>query len=447
MKSLNSMKALLLLLGLLLNCEASIAANWFVRPNGTSYGLGNGTNWSNAWNGFAGISWGSVSCGDTIWVAGGSYSQALVPEKICSSGARLAIKRARGDSADSTSSPGWALGFDSTVHQTKAGIELSSSSGYVVISGRTSATGGANGWLIDFTSATSGVGINIPTSANNNTLEYFDVQGPGYITYSSDGRGVQAVGDSLGNTLSHIKIWNWESGIYDVGASNFLFEYLDISGIGAVNSASFHPNGLITWSASNNIVRYSKFHLGENGHGIGEGILFEQSGGASNWQIYGNIFYDLGNGADIPKVIQITSSISTIRIFNNTFATNSSWPAIQVRTDQGGACAGNSEVRNNLFYATGGPDSCGSMSNNLSLSSSDPSPFVNIANKDYHIVSNIGASYPRNAGTNLSSFFITDMDQRTFGADGAWDIGAYEYFSGSSPSIQLAAPANLRIMP
>ncbi|MGZ3770948.1 MAG: hypothetical protein ACXVCP_15070 [Bdellovibrio sp.] len=443
MKSTLLLKIYFLLFAIVLNSQDSFAVNWFVRPNGSAYGLGNGTSWSNAWNGFAGVSWGSVSCGDTIWVAGGNYSQALAPQKICSSSSRLAIKRARQDSTESTSAPGWSLSFDSSIHQINAGVEFSSSSGYVVVSGRTTAAGGSNGWWIDFSSATSGVGVNIPDSANNNTLEYFDVQGPGYINYSSDGRGIQAVGGSLGNTLSHVKIWNWESGIYDVGASNFLFEYLDLSGIGAVNSATFHPNGLITWSASNNIVRYSKFHLGDNGHGIGEGIFFEQSGGCSNWQIYGNIFYDLGNGAEIPKVIQITSSISTIKIFNNTFATNSSWPSIQVRTDQGGSCAGNSEVRNNLVYVTGGPDSCGSLSNNLLLASTDPSPFVNITNKDFHIIANIGSTYPRNAGTNLSSFFNTDMDQRIFGADGVWDIGAYEFYSTSS--VQLAAPKNLRV--
>src|SRR5438067_11247620 len=43
------------------------AANWYVRPNGGSYGSQNGTSWSNAYNGFGSIAWASVICGDTIW--------------------------------------------------------------------------------------------------------------------------------------------------------------------------------------------------------------------------------------------------------------------------------------------------------------------------------------------------------------------------------------------
>src|SRR5437763_886648 len=67
--------ALVLFLAALSGAVRSEAANWFVRPNGATYGSGNGSSWTNAWSGFSSIAWGSVACGDTIWIAGGTYTQ------------------------------------------------------------------------------------------------------------------------------------------------------------------------------------------------------------------------------------------------------------------------------------------------------------------------------------------------------------------------------------
>jgi len=72
------------------------AANWYVRPNGSTYGSANGTSWTNAWSGWSGIIWASVNAGDTIWVAGGTYTQQLIPNKGGTSDtARVTIARAR----------------------------------------------------------------------------------------------------------------------------------------------------------------------------------------------------------------------------------------------------------------------------------------------------------------------------------------------------------------
>ena len=51
-------------------------------------------------------------------------------------------------------------------------------------------------------------------------------------------------------------------------------------------------------------------------------------------------------------------------------------------------------------------------------------------------------SSPINAGTNLGSPFNVDMDGNIRGTDGAWDIGAYEYVSGTNlPPADTTAPA------
>ncbi|MEW6681773.1 MAG: hypothetical protein AB1451_02480 [Nitrospirota bacterium] len=310
---------------------------------------------------------------------------------------------------------------------------------YITVSGRTTGSGGSHGWHINFSGATAGAGIALidGADADYNTFEYIDIQGPGEVTYSGDGRGLDVTPFasptlSTGNTFSHMKIWNWESGAYNVWADGSIFEYIEMYNLMAVNWQAFHPNGIYIQSAKDGIVRYSDFHKETNG--TGEGIFFEQGGGASNWQIYGNIFYDLDSGN--LKAIEIQSTVPNLKIFNNTFDN-------VVNVTYGGStyCGPGSEFRNNLlYYSSGG--SCGASSNNLALTS--PNPFVNRAGHDYRIVSTTGSGYPRNIGMDLSLYYAVDMEGTKFGVDGTWDIGAFEY-SSSSASIPPAAPSNLQV--
>src|SRR5262249_34844975 len=153
--------------------------------------------------------------------------------------------------------------FDSTVHQSGGNADISFEGDYdfIIISGRTTAAGGSNGWWLDRTSTTGGYGVGFnASSSDNNTIEYMDLQGPGEINYSSDGRGIDCTppsGSVTGNIFSHLKIWDWESGIYAVGCSNPIFEYIDMFDIMPQNWSTFHPNGIITWGSANGIVRYS----------------------------------------------------------------------------------------------------------------------------------------------------------------------------------------------
>ena len=268
-------------------------------------------------------------------------------------------------------------------------------------------------------------------------VEYIDVQGPGVVTYSGDGRGIDDTpfAGASNHTFSHLAIHDWESAVYTAGMSRPTFEWLDVYDIMAVNWSTFHPNGIFTNSAPNGIVRYSRFHRGPKGNGMGEGIFFEQSGGSTGWLIYGNVFYDLNSEGW--KSIEITSNVGPIKIYNNTFD-NTGVPGVYVNA---GSCGSGSESRNNLGFQTSF-DSCGTNSNNLVTSST--SVWVNRNARDYHIVGTVGTGFPHNAGTNLSSVFTTDPDGVVYGADGTWDVGAYELAGGgSAPS----APTNLRIVP
>src|ERR1051326_786448 len=88
------------------------AASWFVRPSG---GSGSGTSWTAAWNGLSGINWGSIHAGDTIYLAGGTYSGTLSYGTSGSSGSQININRATGGQSACTSAAGWSSSFDATV--------------------------------------------------------------------------------------------------------------------------------------------------------------------------------------------------------------------------------------------------------------------------------------------------------------------------------------------
>lgn len=425
----------------LISISAACAADWYIRPSG---GSGSGTNWNTAWNGFSNISWSSVACGDTIWVAGGTYTQDLVPKKNCTSGSRLYIRRARSDASECTGAAGWSSGYDATVHQYQKGISFNGNYNYITVSGRTTAAGGTNGWWIDFSGLTRGPGIEWPNGSNSSyiTIEYMDLQGPGNVTYSADGRGIDDTpfSSATNHTFSHLKIWNWESGIYACGTNYGLFEYIDMYDLNAVNWSAFHPNGIYNSGHVGGIVRYSRFHKGPAGFGVGEGIFFEDAGGSSDWKIYGNVFYDLNKTGW--KSIEVNANVPNLLIFNNTFdnCTNTIYKGGSAGPGSG------SQLKNNLFFNAGSGYSWGTTSNNLFISSG--TVFADRAAKDYHIVSTVGANYPRNAGTNLSTYFTVDMNGVAYGGDGTWDVGAYEYGTSSAPSDHGAPspPAELRIL-
>jgi len=420
-----------------------LSANHYIRAGAT--GSNNGTNWTNAWNALNSVNWASVSCGDTIWVAGGTYSTTLTPQKNCTSGSQLYIRRARSDATECTGATGWSSGYDSDVHQTTHAINFGSYN-YVTVSGRKTAAGSttidntANGWWIDYRGLTGGNGIDLATGTGSYiTLEYMKLQGAGHITYTSDSRAINDTGSGpkTYHTFSHMEIFDWESAIYCTQTSYPTFEYIDVYNCGAVNTVDFHPDNFYIAGSTDGILRYSRFHATD-----GQIVFFTPASGCPRWKVYGNMFYHNKSpygsaGYTTPIMIQ-TGAITYLKIFNNVFDDN--W--VNLVLDSGGTCGTGCESRNNIVIGSGGSVACGTSSNNLTAS---VNPFVDRDNFNYHIIDTIGANYPRNAGINLSTYFTKDMDGNTFGADGVWDIGAYEFNSGSNPPP--SPPKNLNISP
>ncbi len=401
---------------------------WFVRPSG---GGGTGASWSNAWNGVENINWSSLAAGDTVWVASGTYTGNLEPGKSGTSGSKIKIRRARADSTQCTSATGWNSSYDALV--THTGAIIVGDFSHIVISGASTQSGtdafaARYGWLIDQSSFTSGTGVfyNNSATATGWEVRWLELKGAGEINVTGDMRAIDMTpfGTCSGHVYSHLKIHDWESAVYEVGTNGSnVYEYVDMYDIAPLNTATFHPNGIITWDSPNSIVRYSKFHKGPNGLACGEGVFFEQSGGSTGWKIYGNLFYDIDYTG--VKAIEITSAVGAIKIFNNTFV-NVSTETIYT-SDSPSASSG--EQRNNFVYNCGINTGVSGITSSNNVTASATDRFVNYASRDLHIVSNTGAGYARDAGTSLTAdgFIDKDMDGNTRGADATWDCGAYDY--------------------
>lgn len=147
------------------------AANWYVRPNST--GANSGADWNNAWSAFS-INWSRVSAGDTVWLAGGSYSSGLNVSASGAAGRPISVYRATTSDGAATSSPGWQSSFDSQVSLPGAGGIYIPSSSYVTIDGRTQ-----YGILITISQA-GGAGIEAITTGHKGsylTFRNIDVNG------------------------------------------------------------------------------------------------------------------------------------------------------------------------------------------------------------------------------------------------------------------------------
>ena len=220
--------------------------------------------------------------------------------------------------------------------------------------------------------------------------------------------------------------------------------------------------------------------------------------------VFNNIFRIVDALDPFPQFFRIYNNVGKIlsynrlKILNNTFIDNDIQP-IWVGNGQVVQPTGSeNEIKNNIFYNTGGPQAARSIwtitpssgydanswktGNNIYYHSSGTSyvtylgtshkvvdwigsfettgslnspTFVryiqNGPNNDLHLLS--GDTVAQNRGANLTSLctrvpeLCKDKDGNSRPASGSWDIGAYEYVSGgigdtTQPSVSITAPAS-----
>ncbi len=441
----NLMKKILLGLFLLILTPACFASNFFVRSGAS--GGNNGSDWNNAWNGWSSIQWGGggVLPGDFVYVAGGAYTGTLLIGVSGAAGNVITIQRVRSTDTAATGAAGWNPIFDTTVVQSvpthSTGILFENFQNpvgsYVTIDGRV-----PSGWVINYSNDSTGIGISgVPVS--NVTLRYINVVGPGKISETGDTRALDLTPES-GGSLSNLVIQHCEASGGDAcmylaaaqGVNNLLVEYSSFHDAGAVNAAQFHPNIVYCGKVVNSTFRYNKFYNIDV-----EGLFFNDPGN-DNILIYGNLFYQGSTPPDTGRGIQFnTSSTGTnVKIYNNTFVALPQSGILFTGANHAGC-----DVKNNIFWQTGIQSAPGVTDdyNFWSDSTTEPhgisngaNPFVSLAIYNYRITATAGV---RNNGVNLGSLYKVDPDGQTRGADGLWDIGAYQYAAVPPPPTNLRA--------
>jgi hypothetical protein len=195
--------------------------------------------------------------------------------------------------------------------------------------------------------------------------------------------------------------------------------------------------------------------------------VFAESGNNDNWEISGNVFHDTGEFTILHNNAAImadgnTRNANNWKVFNNTFIGLGNG---LVRIFVTGT---NNAVHNNLWYASQPDGQVGitlssatsTASNNwvsagsnglTTMTNSYPTtivgtadPFVSYTTGNYNLTA---GSQARNVGRTLGAgFSATDINGTTRGADGTWDVGAFEYASSGpvAPTI-LTQPQSVTV--
>jgi hypothetical protein len=391
---------------------AAQAATFFVMPSGSN---GNGSSWSSPWVGFSSIQWASVTAGSTVCLGGGAYSGSLTLSKSGTSSAPITVKRAT--ASDPVCGAGIPSGADSQITLTNGPTVTFSGVSWVVLDGMVD-----SGIKIKYGRGTNGA-VSFDGTVSNDRVSHLELQGPGMndAPTVNDPFNQCSVGIQYGFnpsttfvTISHNIVHDGDTLIHNAGqtANNVTYEYNTLYNSGSGSAGICHPNATFWGSDSNLIFRYNIVHDIEV-----EGLFFPY-GGNANVYIYGNVFYNGGGRSIEPKQ---GSSYGPFFIYNNTFGSGMT-PALRTDATVSG------QATNNLLLS-------GATWNNLTTSNNvtgTASMFVNSGANNYHLVAGAAAI---NAGKALATdgFINKDMDGKTRGADGTWDVGAYEFSSGSPP--------------
>ena len=454
-----------ILIVLLIFAPGADAASHYIRV--AASGANDGSSWTNAFTAIPG----TLTRGDTYYLAGGTYVGDVTLASTVSGSTLVTLKKA--NVSDNGSDPGWNLSYATTQALIEGNFEIVNS--YTIIEGVTG-------------SSRSGYGIKIlqPTGTSGNAIFYQDdgtsfvqvlhleLEGPG------QGYSVGVSGVKNNNTGSPVK-GNHYANLYFHGLSENGFVFVRVAG------TSYADYGLLF---ENNILDDSGYNVaGQHGQGIqcgsgfSPGMQDQQSywivrnsifhnfngtgmiaclGYSSNdhFEIYNNVFWDdnysfnttwipFDNSAPAssPGVIYFSStsqSADNILVANNTFYQMSRATVFIDGT------ATNSTVTNNLWTddnfniitqgATGSYNDYYGCFTIISMGifgcpygetgqqGESMQPTVNPSTGNFHLVP--GANAIGN-GQNLSSIFTVDAAGNARAPSGPWDIGALNFIAGT----------------
>jgi hypothetical protein len=458
-----------ILFAILLVADSAKAIDWYVRP--AAQGGATGKDWNNAWS-ISGIAWGSVNAGDTIWLAGGSYSSGITVSASGAAGNPINIKKVLSSDSVPARASGWNSAFDSQVQLPgNIGISIPSSS-HIAIDGRIQ-----YGILIKIPFA-GGYGVECDPGRGvgkpviDLTFKNIDILGP-YASVSnpapaaSYGFKISPSDGTLSNVLiDHCRIRGCPMGLHCL-VSNLTVQYSVVQDVwpawGGTNSD--HPDVMYCYPSPNMIWRYNSIINCE-----ADGMFFE-FGGADHFYFYGNVYYNTTNHMIFFKN---GSSVSygPFFIYNNTFhAPGTGKYQFGYLSANGSSVVSGSRVFNNIFYNTqnsfSGDSGVASDYNSYNYTSlggySWPSneahsftfssnPFVQLPAYtepvttigNFHLTSASQSTFQNGFPLANDGFINFDMDRNQRGSGGHWYIGAYQ--SGSGNPMAPAAPTDLHVV-
>lgn len=448
------MKYLVLILVL---CSQAWAGNWYVRKG--AVGTNAGTNWTNAWNELSQVNFTTVACGDTVWIAGGTYTTSLSINKTCTSPSQLAINRVLATDAVPVAAAGWNAAFDSQVIISNAEILLHGGAFYT-ISGRIGTSAGNDlGIAIRCTGAN---GCNAFDGADTSTLDHITVDhvemfGPTCVTAGTCSAGADGfnIAPSVHAVSNIIVQYSWIHRFSELircalwSNSTIQYSQLDTT----AQTPAEHEDVIFSYDETNFTFRYNRVFLSPN-----DGIFFD--GNCSNCQFYGNAYWASGGAL----LTFFTGFSVTTTIINNTFSSdhvngdflcpgNCPWMYFQSTPSSGSiiknnifdhivfsGSAGTGAIDYNAYSADSGKQDTGTHSFTYTSSYTANTQFVNVSPStpsagNYHLTTvgagNGLATFQGKADTTVGSQFLTDMDGNVCSVN--CNVGAFQP-SGSSPS-------------
>jgi len=417
---------------------------YYVRADAA--GNNDGSDWTNAYTALPA----ALSRGATYYIADGSYSGYTFDDAV-SGTSLIYIKKAI--ASDHGTSTGWSSSYGDGL-ATFGSITFTTS--YWVIDGQTG--GGPGSWETGFGIKLDASGSKIVTlnnSASNITLTHLDMEHNGRDTHNGNEDIVYALTASEDVTISYCYLHDVaRCHLLTTSTNRFTIEYSKIARNGS-GGDDIHREA---WSAQlddNVVVRYNIF---EDISNTGILCLVNGNGNAENWQIYGNVFWRSPSdpsGVSAWVVVKYASPtfVSAVnwKVYNNAIVNLQGLGAgLSIGGGSGNVTKNNIWYNNNVNiiqfnntshdynwfednYRTDGcslpcdldPTNAGNETNGIHGSAD---PFVNWPNGDFYLTSGTDA---RDNGTDLGTSYDEDAYGNTRGADGYWDIGAYEYVTGN----------------
>ncbi len=426
-----------------------------------------GTTWTNAWGEMDQIHWSCVQPGDTVWLAGGTYTKGFIVGASGTASKPITIARALSTDTVATSAAGWSAAFDAQVLVTNTTANNKNSScnagdvlcfnsttlgNYTYWAGRvdsgiklqTSDIAGlspTNNTSLGQSAVDLGTASGAPGSGNNHdiTFDHVDFAGPAgaaEFTHQSYDAAIQVLNTTGNIVFSNCRIHGANNNVNVSGSTGVIFDHCMFYDNVAGDGSAGHGN-MVQYAGNDDVT----FRYNEWWNWSVEGIMVWTKSGAL--YVYGNVFHDADNSG-YPSVIQANNTTAgPLYFYNNTIANVSGYCVFRPANAVGWTAG--SQARNNLYWnsdvcvqsAPGSDydavynDLASKNQSTLGISETTTvtqaetnactvasTPFVAAATDDFHLTS----STP--AGESLGSPYNIDKDgnMRT-----TWTRGAYEY--------------------